>query len=189
MKNIILTIVVLVILTLLGGLVFIYAGSYNVAATSQDSGFMRWLLATTREQSIERRAEDVIPPPESDMTNPQTLRIGFEHYNEMCVVCHGAPGIEPGEARAGLNPKPPLLAKVAKQLSTKEIFWVIKHGIKMTGMPAWGPTHSDDKIWAMVAFVKSLPKLSPAQYKAMQQANMDMEHKHEHADSDHHHTQ
>ena len=180
MKRILLTIIVMLLLVVVSGLIYIYTGSYNVAATSQDSPLLHWVLETTREESIDRRADDVIPPQQSVLNNPQTLRIGFEHYNEMCVVCHGAPGIEPGEARAGLNPKPPLLAKAAKHIPTKELFWVIKHGIKMTGMPAWGPTHSDDKIWAMVAFVKTLPNLSPAQYKAMQQQSTGEEpHAHE----------
>jgi mono/diheme cytochrome c family protein len=188
MKNIILTVVAVIILSVLAGVFFIYSGTYNVAATSKDSGLMQWVLKTTREESIDRRADDVIPPAASALSNPQTLRVGFEHYDEMCVVCHGAPGIEPGEAREGLNPKPPLLAKVANKISMQELFWVIKHGIKMTGMPAWGPTHSDDKIWAMVAFVKTLPELSPAQYKAMQQqaAVSDHQHDNEHA---HEHTQ
>lgn len=182
-KTIFLTIVAIIVLAVASGVLFIYTGSYNVAATSQDSGIMRWVLQTIREESIDRRAEDVIPPAEAVLSNPQNLRVGFEHYNEMCVVCHGAPGVEPGEAREGLNPKPPLLAKAAKKISPQELFWVIKHGIKMTGMPAWGPTHSDDKIWAMVAFVKSLPELSPEQYKAMQTqaAASDHHHENEHA--------
>lgn len=187
MKNIILTVVVVIVLAVLAGAFYVYSGTYNVAATSKDSAPMRWLLVTTREQSIERRAEAVIPPAESVLNNPQNLRVGFEHYNEMCVVCHGAPGIDAGEARAGLNPKPPLLAKVAKDISTQELFWVIKHGIKMTGMPAWGPTHADDKIWAMVAFVKTLPELSPEQYKAMQQQAATSEHDHMHTESGHQH--
>ena len=187
MKNILVTIVVVCILAVLGCILFIYTGSYNVAATSTDSRVMHWLLETTREQSIERRAEDVIVPAEATLTNPQTLRVGFEHYNEMCIVCHGAPGINPGEARAGLNPRPPLLVKTAKAISTQEMFWIIKHGIKMTGMPAWGPTHSDDKIWAMVAFVKTLPGLTPEQYKAMQQQESATEHHHHNDDDTHTH--
>jgi mono/diheme cytochrome c family protein len=186
MKRILITIIVVFILAVLGGILFIYSGSYNVAATSKDSGILHWILETTREESIDRRADDVIPPEESKLSNPQTLRVGFEHYNEMCIVCHGAPGIEPGEAREGLNPKPPLLAKTAKDIPTRELFWVIKHGIKMTGMPAWGPTHSDDKIWAMVAFVKTLPTLTPAQYKAMQQQTAAMDHNQDNGHPHHH---
>jgi len=187
MKTILLTLVTVFILAVLGGIIFIYTGTYNVAATSEDNGILHWVLQTTREESIDRRAEDVIPPPASTLSDPQTLRIGFDHYNEMCVVCHGAPGVEPGEAREGLNPKPPMLAKTAKDIPAQELFWVIKHGIKMTGMPAWGPTHSDDKIWAMVAFVKTLPNLTPAQYKAMQQQTASgeshhaTEHSHDHS--------
>lgn len=179
MKKITLTVIVMLILSILGGVYLIYSGLYNVAATSPDSGFMHWVLTTTREESIDRRAENIMPPAESVLRDPQTLRIGFEHYDEMCVVCHGAPGVEPGEAREGLNPKPPLLAKVVRKISTRELFWVTKHGIKMTGMPAWGPTHSDDKIWAMVAFVKTLPELTPAQYKAMQQQTAASAHHHD----------
>jgi mono/diheme cytochrome c family protein len=185
MKKIFLTVITLVILAVLTAVFFIYSGTYNVAATSPDNSILHWVLQTTREESIDRRADEVIPPPQSTLSNPQTLRVGFEHYNEMCIVCHGAPGVEPGEAREGLNPKPPLLVKVAKQISTSELFWVIKHGIKMTGMPAWGPTHSDDKIWAMVAFVKTLPDMTPAQYKAMQQQSVASDHHH---DDDHDHS-
>lgn len=187
MKTIMLTIISVAILAILGGLIFIYTGSYNVAATSRDNAVLRWILETTREESIDRRAENVKAPSESAMQDPQTLRIGFEHYNEMCIVCHGAPGIEPGEAREGLNPEPPLLAKVAGEISSRELFWVIKNGIKMTGMPAWGPTHGDDKIWAMVAFVKKLPELTPEQYKAMQQQAGMKEHTDDHHGHGHTH--
>lgn len=186
MKTILSTVIVVVVLIVAGGALFIYSGTYNVAATNQDTGFTYWLLATTRENAIERRAEDVVPPPKSVLSDPKTLRAGFMHYDEMCVVCHGAPGVEPGEAREGLNPKPPLLAEVADEIPAREMFWVIKHGIKMTGMPAWGPTHDDGKIWAMVAFAKTLPTLSPARYKEMrEQAEAiegahDDEHEHSH---------
>lgn len=175
MKSIIISIFSLVILIVLGGTLFIYSGSYNVAATSKDPGLLDWVLKTTREHSIDSRLGTITPPDKSVLTSPKTLRVGFDHYNEMCTVCHGAPGIEPGEARAGLNPKPPILAKVVKNMPDQELFWVIKHGIKMTGMPAWGPTHNDEKIWAMVAFVKTLPEMTPAQYKALQaQPGMEM---------------
>jgi mono/diheme cytochrome c family protein len=184
MKTVIKTILVIAVLTVLGGVIFIYSGMYNVAATAPDSGLVKWALESTREASIDSRAEDITPPNQSVLADPKTLRIGFEHYNEMCLVCHGAPGAEPGEARAGLNPKPPLLAKVANEIPENEMFWVIKNGIKMTGMPAWGPTHSNDKIWAIVAFVKSLPTLTPEEYKIMEkEAGMGDPHMHYDEDS------
>lgn len=171
MKTVIKTVIVMVLLVVFGGIIYIYSGSYNVAATIPDSSLAHWVMKTTRESSIESRLDNITPPDEATLSDPKTIRIGFEHYNEMCLVCHGAPGVEAGEAREGLNPRPPLLAKVADKVSTKEMFWIIKNGIKYTGMPAWGPTHDDNKIWAMVAFVKTLPKLSPEEFKIMQKAS------------------
>lgn len=168
MKTVVATTFTVVGLIIAGTLVFLYSGAYNVAAASRDSRLVHWALETSREASIENRAEKITPPAESVLKDPKTLRVGFDHYQEMCVTCHGAPGIEAGEAREGLNPEPPLLTRVAGKIPTNEMFWVIKNGIKMTGMPAWGPTHSDDKIWAMVAFVKDLPNISPEKYKMMQ---------------------
>jgi mono/diheme cytochrome c family protein len=167
MKTVLNTTLTIAGLAIAGTLAFLYSGIYDVAATTRDSALVHWALETGREESIESRAENVVPPAQSILKDPKTLRVGFDHYQEMCVACHGAPGIEASEARVGLNPEPPLLAKIANKVDTKEMFWVIKNGIKMTGMPAWGPTHSDDKIWAIVAFVKTLPNMSAKQYKMM----------------------
>lgn len=189
MKSFFVSLIIIVVLGILAGLGFIYSGMFNVAATSKDSALLSWVLSTTREQSIEKRASSVVAPPDTELTKPETINEGFEHYHEMCVVCHGAPGVDAGEAREGLNPQPPLLAKL-KDLQDDppgEIFWIIKNGIKMTAMPAWGPTHSDEKIWAMTAFVRKLPTMSAEDYKAMQEqlAKSGKEHETEHGDHDH----
>jgi mono/diheme cytochrome c family protein len=169
MKTFFWTVIMVFLLAVAGGIYFIFSGKYDVAATSEDPALVRWAVQTTREESIERRIGEIVPPGDDVLNDPATLREGFEHYDEMCVVCHGAPGVEAGEARKGLNPEPPLLVDQDEDLSPAEAFWIVKHGIKMTGMPAWGPTHSDDKLWAIVAFVKKLPGLSAADYHAMQQ--------------------
>jgi mono/diheme cytochrome c family protein len=186
MKSFGISLFIIIAIVLLMGFGFIHSGAFNVAATSKDPALLSWVLETTREHSIENHSSDITAPDKAELAKTETLREGFEHYNEMCVVCHGAPGIDPGEAREGLNPKPPLLAKL-KDLETdplSETFWIIKHGIKMTGMPGWGPTHSDDKIWAMVAFVRKLPSMSAAEYQALRQqlkeSGDDEEHEHEH---------
>jgi len=171
MKKIVWTVVVVIVVILLGGIIFIASGVYNVAATSKDSPLIALILEATRERSVESRADNVVVPPESVLTDPNTLRLGFEHYNKMCVICHNAPGVKPSDARVGLNPKPPLLFETAGDLSYREGFWVVKNGIKMTAMPAWGVTHSDEKIWAIVAFVKTLPGMTPAQYQALRSQN------------------
>jgi mono/diheme cytochrome c family protein len=170
MKQTISTIVATLAVLILLVIGFAYSGIYDVAATRKDSGVIHWLLETTRDRSIDSRGEDIQVPKDISLDDPKLIAKGFDHYNEMCVVCHGAPGMEPGEARAGLNPKPPLLAKRTEDIPAGELFWVIKHGIKMTGMPAWGPTHSDDKIWAIAAFVEKLPGITPAQYQALKKS-------------------
>jgi mono/diheme cytochrome c family protein len=150
------------------GLLWMASGAVDVAATSPHWAVTRWLLATTRNRSIERHAAQVPPPPALD--DPQRIADGAASYEEMCAACHGAPGREPSEIAKGLNPAPPELDEEAGEWSPAQLFWVVQHGIRMTGMPGFGPTHSDDAIWKIVAFVKRLPALSPDAYRALVRA-------------------
>lgn len=165
MKTIIITVVATLVVLFGAGVLYAYSGSYDVAASQPDSTAVAWLLSTTRDRSIERRAADLTIPA---LTDPAMVQEGFEHYHEMCTGCHLAPGMESSELRAGLNPQPPLLAMAVPDSSPAELFWTIKHGVKMTGMPAWGASHSDQMIWSMVAFLERLPHLTPAEYRAME---------------------
>lgn len=146
-------------------LVVIYSGWYEVSASNEDSGIVEWIIKTTKNNSIEFRIEDISVP---DLKDSLRIKEGFEHYNEMCVVCHGAPGKEETELSKGLNPPAPYLVKVTDKIDPKELFWITKNGIKMTGMPAWGKTHSDGKIWAIVAFMKILPGMKGDEYEKME---------------------
>jgi len=116
------------------------------------------------DNSVEKHAEGITVPA---LNSPDQIKEGFAHYNAMCKGCHGAPGKSETELAKGLNPKAPNLAHSAKDMPAEELFWVTKNGIKMTGMPAWGVTHSDDKIWAMVAFIEQLPGMTGAQYDSL----------------------
>jgi len=131
---------------------------------NEDSGIIKWVLNTTSNNSIESRSNDISVP---DLNDPVMIGEGFEHYNEMCVSCHGAPGHEQTELSEGLNPPAPNLVKAANFIDAKEMFWITKNGIKMTGMPAWGKTHSDEKIWAIVAFMKKLPEMKTEEYEKL----------------------
>ena len=163
-----LTLIALLILCL----IFIYSGWYNVSANEQENGIMKWVLNTTKDRSIESRLKGITVP---DLNNLSMINEGFKHYNEMCVSCHGAPGLEETEVSVGLNPTAPYLVKVAKEIDPKELFWITKNGIKMTGMPAWGKTHSDEKIWAIVAFIKKLPTMTGDEYEKMENETVSME--------------
>lgn len=149
-----------------GALILIYSGAYNVAATAGHSPLVRWLLNTIQARSVAVRADGVPEPPSVDSV---LLSHGFEHFDAMCVTCHGAPGIERSEVGKGITPTPPDLQERAAALTSRELFWITKHGIKLAGMPAFGRTHSDEEIWAVVAFLQELPDMDEEAYAKWQE--------------------
>ena len=171
MKILLSTVLTLITLFVLF-LIFFYSGWYNVSAMNEESGIMKWVLNTTKDRSIESRSKNISV---HDLNDASMIKEGFEHYNEMCVSCHGAPGEEETELSLGLNPPAPYLVDEAKEIDPKELFWVTKNGITMTGMPAWGKTHSDEKIWAIVAFIKKLPNITTEEYQKMRNESEDMD--------------
>lgn len=147
-----------------GAVVLISSGAYNVAATTPHTRLTEWLLNTTQKRSVASRADEIPHPPTVDSA---MVREGLEEYREMCVTCHGAPGVERGTLGKGINPKPPDLAKEAGEWSDRELFWITKHGIKLAGMPAFGVTHSDEELWAIVAFLRRLETMSAEEYRRL----------------------
>jgi mono/diheme cytochrome c family protein len=146
------------------GGVAVYAGLYNVAADIPHTQPVYWLLQKARERSIAVRATDITVP--SDLGDTRRIGSGAGQYAEMCASCHLAPGMKRTEIARGLNPRAPELRR--KRRSTPaEDFWVVKHGVKMTGMPAWGVTHDDEILWDVVALLQKLPELSPDQYRSL----------------------
>lgn len=147
-----------------------YSGVYPVGADVPHNDVTGWLLKTTREESVKNAAEDINVPPLDDA---DMLLAGGPDYNDMCSGCHLKPGETENDLTLGLYPKPPNLASAshADNGDTRELarqqFWVIKHGIKASGMPAWGPTHDDQRIWNMVAFLQKLPELNEIQYQVL----------------------
>ena len=181
------TLVAGALLVLIGAAaVGIYSGLYNIAADVPHTQPVYWLLETMRERSVEARVGDIIVP--NDLKDPNRISRGAGQYAGMCSGCHLAPGMKRTEISQGLYPRAPELRR-ATTLTPEEEFWVVKHGIKMTGMPAWGVTHDDDLLWDVVAFVRKLPELTPEQYKTlvknapkheelMQEMEMGGEHQH-----------
>jgi mono/diheme cytochrome c family protein len=151
-----------VVVLLLAGAALIYSGVYNVAADERHWSLTSRFFETLRLRSIQRQARDVAPP---DLSGDDLAVRGAVHYAQMCVMCHLAPGVENTELRQGLYPQPPDLTRL--KVDPAAAFWVIKHGIKMSAMPAWGTSHDDETLWTIVAFVDRLPRLTPQQYKMM----------------------
>ena len=142
------------------------ADGLTLPLQARHNALERWALNTTMKRSVVAGAHSVgDPPPFSD----EMFKDGFEHYDEMCTVCHGGPGIERSEIGKGLNPRAPDLAEAVKAWTPRQLFWIIKHGVKMTGMPSFGATHDDDEVWSIVAFIEKLPGMSAEQYRQLKQ--------------------
>lgn len=143
--------------------IFIYAGIYNIAGDDPHSKPVYWVLEKLRNQSIAARARGIAVP--ADLGSATRISTGAGLYTEMCSGCHLGPGVERSEMSQGLYPQAPELARDGQRLSPAEQFWIIKHGVKLSAMPAWGRTHPDPLIWDMVAFVRKLPGMPAEEYK------------------------
>ncbi len=142
------------------GLATIYSGVISVAADEPHSALTHSLIETARERSISRRLSEIEVP---DLSSDVQIRSGAGNYAAMCASCHLAPGIGATELSTGMYPAPPNLSEVGAK-NPARTFWVIKHGIKASGMPAWGVSMEDQYIWNMVAFIARLPDLDAEAY-------------------------
>src|SRR5712671_6778222 len=144
---------------------FFFGGFYSVAGTSEDPVIVRWALARVRAASVERHANDVAP---ATIGLRATVRSGAREFAEYgCANCHGAPGENWSKFSEGLRPAPPDLKEIVNDRTPAQLFWVIKNGINMTGMPSFGIIKvPDQEIWSIVAFIKKLPTVTEANFKA-----------------------
>jgi mono/diheme cytochrome c family protein len=149
------------------GLLVVYTGGYNIAATEEHASIVRWAFDTTFRNSIKNRAADLQAP--ASFT-PDMVAAGATSYKQMCQHCHAGPGVKRAEWASGMRPRPPHLKEAAAEWEAKEIYWLVKHGAKMTGMPAFGPSHDDEALWSIAAFVKELPAMTPERYATLGEA-------------------
>jgi len=140
------------------------AYTYDVAASTPDTALEFEILHSIMRNSVQMRAGK-----EERLTwTEEEVRKGFQDYDEMCIICHAAPGKERRPISKGMRPQPPLLAEASKEWTNAQLFWIVKNGVRMTGMPDFGLTHSDEQIWNIVGFVRRLPQISPDEFSAME---------------------
>ena len=156
---------VLAIIGAFGAALYFLGGFYSVAGTQEDPSVVHWALVQVRTASIVRHARDPLP---SNFDDPANVAKGAHEFDEHgCANCHGAPGVNWQKFSEGIHPDPPDLKDVVPERTPAQLFWVIKNGINMTGMPSFGPIGAtDEDIWQIVAFLKKLPNVSEADYKA-----------------------
>jgi mono/diheme cytochrome c family protein len=143
---------------------FIYLGIFNVAADDPHWPVTYRIMETARVRSIATHAASIQAPP--DLDDHARIVAGTSHFSEHCSACHSAPGVEADDMAEGMYPKPPTLIAARLKWTPSELFWIVKHGIKMSGMPSWAD-HSDDDLWNTVAFLEQLPGMSQADYERL----------------------
>ena len=154
---------------------YYFLGLYDVSATKPHPAIVNTIFHMIAERSIQRNSASLAVP--YDVDDKDIYVEGFKEYEEMCVQCHGAPGVEPSSTGEGLFPPPPKFPEEGLyEYSLKDIFWVTKNGVKMTGMPAYGPTHEDETIWAVAIFLDRSRNLSGAEYKKLRDKYSDTHH-------------
>jgi len=158
-----LVVIAVMVAILIGAGIFAWFGLYNIGADDHHWTLTYNFLQSVRNRSIHVRSEHLEVP---NLNDPQLILKGAGQYAAMCTGCHLRPGESDSELRKGMYPQPPNLSTV--HIDPQDAFWVIKHGIKMSAMPAWGmASHDDLTIWSMVAFIEKLPGMMPEQYKAI----------------------
>ena len=151
----------------IGGAVFVGSGIYNIGADDHHTKIVLAIISELRDRSIAVRARAIDVP---NLEDPKRIAAGAEHYAQLCVGCHLAPGITKSDIRTGLYPHPPSLAQEDIR-DAQRAFWTIKHGIKMSAMPAWGKSLDDAAVWDIVAFVRKMPAMSPETYQQLSQGH------------------
>ena len=163
--NVLLTVAATVAAMLLGGVLVaaavVYGGLYNVAASTQHLQPTFTVMETAMRQSVRLRARTIDVPPLAD---EQMVLRGAGCFRDKCVQCHGAPGVAQGDIGKSMQPLPGPLVDARRYWQPRELYWVTRHGIKMSGMPAWDRRLTEAELWSVVAFMQRLPDLSAQQY-------------------------
>jgi mono/diheme cytochrome c family protein len=154
--------IVLVPLGVLSAFAYVKSGLFNVAASRPHTAFTEWVTHETMIHSVRRRAQGVADPPQR--FGAVQVIAGFCQYEAHCVACHGAAGVARAQWVSGLEPAPPYLLDVHQRFQPRELFWIVRNGIKMTAMPAWRDSMSDGEIWNTVAYLEASAKMPPQTY-------------------------
>ncbi|HTH17581.1 MAG TPA: cytochrome c [Magnetospirillum sp.] len=144
------------------GLVWIYSGRFDVSARHASGPLAHWLFDRATRQSVRQAAKDIQAPPVSD---PLAVDEGAKHYRDDCAPCHGAPGGEVAVFARSMLPAPTDLTHEGRPWTSAQLFWIVKNGLKFTGMPAWDEVYDDQTTWSVIAFIEQLPQMDAARYK------------------------
>jgi mono/diheme cytochrome c family protein len=140
---------------------YVKSGVFNVAASRPHTKFTEWLTHETMIHSVRSHAKQIEAP---SSFGTEQVRRGFCLYEAHCVACHGASAVARQRWISGMEPSPPYLLDATRRWKPRELFWIARNGIKMTGMPSWRDSMSDDQVWDVVAFLEAMPKMDSQAY-------------------------
>jgi mono/diheme cytochrome c family protein len=164
LKTAVLTLLAAAGLAAAAGYIVFRAGWYDIGATKQHLQAVFSLLEGGMRHSVKHHAKDVATPA---LDNPAQALRGAVLYRENCAQCHGGPGTAPGAHGMSMQPVPGPLVDAGEHWKPRELYWITRHGIKMSGMPAWEARLDEADTWAVVAFLVRLPGLDAQAYKTM----------------------
>lgn len=162
-------VIALVLIVPLGAYAYIWSGIFNVGASSPHTRFTEWVTHETMIRSVRRHAGGIEAPAHFSI---EQVRRGFCAYETHCVACHGASAVARQQWVSGLEPSPPYLLDATQRFKPRELFWITKNGIKMTGMPAWRNSMPDNQLWEVVAFLEAMPRMDSQTYARWRSAGV-----------------
>ena len=141
---------------------FIYSGFYDVTAATPHTRLVGWALHQVYQSSMERVSADIEAP--ADLETAANVQGGAQLYSENCAMCHSAPGTSLNSIGRGIYPSAPILLAIMRKNHPNQMFWVIKNGIKMTGMADFGKSLTDQQIWDIAAFLQKDRGITASDY-------------------------
>jgi mono/diheme cytochrome c family protein len=162
--KIILTVIACLVVLVAAGFAFIYSGVYDVAAIHPDNPFVAWALHKTSDQSVDARLGGIVVP--DGLDKPEVIAAGAKLYANNCAICHSGPGLTRSAISQGINPGPPNFFRAGRHPQMAEMNWFITNGVKMTAMPGFAKSLSQDQIWSIAAFLNIAPGMSPQDFTA-----------------------
>jgi hypothetical protein len=169
----------MLIVLLVGVVLYAWSGLYNIAATKPHWAITSTFIEILRDRSIAVHSDAIKI---MNISEGELRKNSFTGYHEMCRLCHGAPEYQPEEFAKGLYPEPlsMMAGHIQEELSDREIYWIVKNGIKLTGMPAFGPTHNEAELRGLVAIAKEITQMSPEFYRRQVEQETSREEGHGH---------
>lgn len=135
-----------------------------VKASSGHWAITEWVLQNSKQRSVSLHSMNLTAP---ELDDERLVLIGAGHYESGCRFCHGAPGMPQPRVPQAMLPRPPPMVEAARKYTAEELFYIVKHGLKFAGMPAWPAQEREDEVWPVVAFILKTPGMDEAAYRAL----------------------